>query len=248
MARAGQETRRSLADQVHDRLLDELMEGVRAANDTLNIPVLEAEFGMSQTPIREALARLEHTGLVRRQALRGYRVAPLFTNEELSMLMDVRQLIEPELAYMATVERTAPFLESLERTVGTLGDASTGTGAEAFRAYWKSDSEFHSRIAEQAGNVFLLSAYRALGPQIQRFRLIARRGANATAAASSAAAVEHRSILDAIASGDPMEAGARMSLHIARARSRALGEDDRAVVPPFLGRDRLGGAHPGTHR
>jgi len=234
MGAAGSTIRRPLADQVHDRLLNELMEGIRPANDALNIPDLANEFGVSHTPVREALARLEHTGLVRRQALRGYRVAPLFTDEELSMLLDARQLLEPELTYIATLHRSPAFVEALESTVVTLEEAAAASGAEAFRAYWRADAEFHAMIAEQGGNPFLVASYRALGPQIQRFRLIARRGPYVTATATTSAATEHRAILAAIAAGDAEAAAHRMSQHIAGARRRALGEDLRPVVPPYF--------------
>ncbi|MFC7740084.1 GntR family transcriptional regulator [Nocardiopsis composta] len=69
-------TRRPLADQMYDVLLAQFMEGKRKAGEPLNIGALSRELDVSQTPLREALARLEHTGLVRREALKGYRVSP----------------------------------------------------------------------------------------------------------------------------------------------------------------------------
>ncbi|MGO3249914.1 MAG: GntR family transcriptional regulator, partial [Agrococcus casei] len=93
---APNESRRlPLADAIYERLRDQLMAGEREPGEVLNIATLSRDLEASQTPIREALARLEHTGLVERQALKGYRVSPLFTERELGKLMDVRIIIEP---------------------------------------------------------------------------------------------------------------------------------------------------------
>ncbi len=98
--------RQVLADHVYDELMESLVDGRLEAGAPLNIDALSRELEVSQTPIREALARLEATGLVHRLALKGYRVAPLFTPEDLAHLTDARLLIEPENAFLACQRMT----------------------------------------------------------------------------------------------------------------------------------------------
>jgi biotin operon repressor len=102
-----------LADHVYETLMTSLVDGRLAAGESLNIGALSRELEMSQTPIREALARLESTGLVVREALRGYRVAPLFSPEELAELMEARIALEPHLARMAGVAGSGELVTEL---------------------------------------------------------------------------------------------------------------------------------------
>ena len=114
-----------LADSVYQTLFDQFLDGTRAAGEPLNIAVLSDELEVSQTPIREALARLEHTGLVRREPLKGYRVAPLLTEAELIQLMDARVLLEPALTTEAGKRVTPDFLQELLDTIVALNKAVT---------------------------------------------------------------------------------------------------------------------------
>lgn len=98
----------------------------------LNIGALSRELNVSQTPLREALARLEHTGLVRREALKGYRVAPLFSETELIKLMDARLVLEPTLTYEAG-RRTTPSSSRTSPTASrSCGAARPGTARRRY--------------------------------------------------------------------------------------------------------------------
>src|SRR6476660_10157017 len=94
-------SRQVLADHVYEALLVALMDGRLEAGTPVSIDGMARELDVSPTPVREALARLEATGMVRRTALRGYRVAPLFTADQIADLMDARLAIEPANAFMA---------------------------------------------------------------------------------------------------------------------------------------------------
>lgn len=214
--------KRPMADQMYDVLLQQFMSGQRGAGQSLNIGALTRELDVSQTPLREALARLEHTGLVEREALRGYRVAPMMTRLEVQQLMDARLLLEPKLAEEAALRKTDEFISALRKTVddfhqsATLADVET----ERFDLYWRSDDRFHMLIAEQGGNPFLTKAYAALGGQIQRFRLFSKLGRTG----ARHAAPEHTAIFDAIVAGDGDGAAAAMRAHVIGATERLLGD------------------------
>lgn len=205
---------------MYDELLEQFMNGTRGAGESLNIGALSRELDVSQTPLREALARLEHTGLVRREALKGYSVAPQFSAEELVKLMEARLVIEPSLAAKAAEHATPQFLAELHESIEDLARSATGadTDTGSFRLYWSSDDRFHSLIARQTENAFLEDAYRSLGGQVQRFRLFVKAGATN----AQTAAAEHQVIYDALHAGDGAAAAEAMRSHVERACSRAL--------------------------
>lgn len=213
-----------LADAIYERLRDQLMAGEREPGEVLNIATLSRDLEASQTPIREALARLEHTGLVERQALKGYRVSPLFTERELGKLMDVRIIIEPAMAFEAGRRITPEFLEDLLDTIEALERVEKQASPESFKEFWRNDEEFHARIARQTDNPFLENAHASIGGQVQRFRLSAR----LQSTDGLKAAEEHRAIYEAYERSDAQGAADRMREHLEGARTRAL-KDRKAI-------------------
>ena len=212
---------RSLSDRMYDLLLGQFMDGSRASGEPLNIDALAREFKVSQTPLREALAKLESTGLVRREALKGYRVAPSLDPIEVGKLLDARLAIEPALAF-ETARRTTPeFLADLDVSVRDLERSVelADRESESFKLYWASDGRFHSLIAEQCSNPFLETAYKSLVGHIQRFRLFSKVGSESGA---HFAAIEHRGIYQAVADGQADHAADLMRTHLANAKNRAL--------------------------
>lgn len=205
---------------MYDLLLEQFMDGTRGAGEPLNIGALTRELDVSQTPLREALARLEHTGLVRREALKGYSVAPQFSADELEKLMDARLVLEPTLAARAAQHASSEFLAELRASISDLERSSRGadTDSDSFRLYWSSDDRFHLLIAHQSGNEFLEGAYRSLSGQVQRYRLFVKAGATH----AHSAAEEHGAIYRALEAGEPERAANLMRTHIERARDRAL--------------------------
>jgi DNA-binding GntR family transcriptional regulator len=210
------------ADKVYDLLLGQFMDSKWAAGSQLNIPSLAREFDVSQTPIREALARMEHTGLVTREPLKGYHVAPLFTEHELQKLMDARLVLEPALALEAARRVTPEFLDELQVTVDDLFAAAKN---ESLGGHWTADDTFHALISKQSANPFLDTAYGSIGGQVRRFRLFAKLGPET----AKVAAHDHQAIFDALEERDPEGAAERMREHIAGAKKRAL-EDRKSIA------------------
>jgi DNA-binding GntR family transcriptional regulator len=209
-----------LADQVYKEILARLIDGDLESGDPVSIDGTARELGVSPTPVREALARLESTGMVVRAALRGYRVAPLLTHDELLDLMDARLLIEARNAELACGRADPPFLEALERSIDDLRDAPNGPHFSEYRSYWEADERFHRLIAEQTGNKFLLGAYESLGGHVHRFRLFGGLGVQD----ARFAVEEHARILEALRRGDPAGARTAMSGHLCGVRERAIRE------------------------
>jgi DNA-binding GntR family transcriptional regulator len=213
-------TRQVLADHVYDELMVALVDGSLGAGEPLNIDALSREMQLSQTPIREALARLEATGLVVREALKGYRVAPLFSASELDELMDARAVLEPENAFRACNESAPNLIPQLARSIDDLAEFKDNQ-ASSIGPYWQADERFHRLIAEGANNRFLLSAYTALGGHVQRFRLFGGLGVSD----ADFAIAEHLEILAAFEAGEADLARAKMADHIAMVKHRAISDE-----------------------
>ena len=226
------ERRKMLADHVYDALLAALIDGRYAAGAPLNIDELARELEVSQTPIREALVRLEATGLVRRAALRGYRVAPMLTGAEWTALTEARLVLEPANAYLACQRTDQALVSDLEELLDRMRNAPDGPTFQEFREFWQADEEFHQVIARNSGNPFLLRAFDSLGGQVQRFRMFGGQGVTD----SRSAIAEHEAILEAFRASDPDAARETMAHHIGGVRERVLAEsakidDDGAAAP-----------------
>lgn len=216
-----------LADQVYKEILARLMDGKLESGDPLSIDGTARELGVSPTPVREALARLESTGLVVRAALRGYRVAPMLSQAELMDLMAARLLLEPHNAELACTRADDAFLGALEASIDELRQAPNGPQFSDYRSYWEADERFHRLIAEHTGNKFLVAAYDSLGGHVHRFRLFGGTGVRDARSAIE----EHALILDAMRRGNAGAAREAMAAHIGGVRSRAAQESELAAHP-----------------
>lgn len=219
-------TRTALADHIYEQLLHHLMDGQLWPGDRVGIDSTARAMDVSPTPVREALARLESTGLVVREAMRGYRVPPLLSEDLIRDLMDVRILIEARTAELACAAADAKFFEALEATMTDLRAAPHGSRFDDYRQYWQADERFHRLIAEQTGNDYIVRAYDSLGGHMQRFRLFSGRGVSDP----ECAATEHQRVLSALKSGDCLRAAEMMRTHIEAVRDRAINERQDLAV------------------
>jgi DNA-binding GntR family transcriptional regulator len=210
--------RLSLADGVYDELMARLFDNTLEPGASLNIDALSRDLDVSQTPIREALARLESTGLVIRAALKGYRVAPVLSPKELGDLLDARAVLEPVNAGLAAANVTPSFLRDLTASIDQLAASPTGPSFAEYHAYWEADEQFHDLIARQADNVFLYRAFEALGGQAQRFRLFGGLGVSD----AESAIAEHREIFEALEAEDAHRSQVAMERHVVNVKSRAV--------------------------
>src|SRR5215475_12961989 len=99
--------RSTLGEDVYESLKSLIMEHALAPQERVNIDAVARELEVSPTPVREALARLESEGLVRKRPLAGYTVSPLLSREEFTDMFDMRLLLECAAARWAA-ERATP--------------------------------------------------------------------------------------------------------------------------------------------
>ncbi|WP_432544316.1 GntR family transcriptional regulator [Kineococcus sp. SYSU DK002] len=213
--------RESLADSVHASLLAWLMDGNARPGESLSIDGLARTLGVSPTPVREAMARIEGTGLVERVAMRGYRVAGLLSPREVEELMDARLLLECHNAAAAAARVDEDLLDRLADTVRRMEEAPKGPSFADYQDYHRADNEFHRLLNRAGGNTFLAEAFEALNGQVQRFRL---RLVGDGVTDAEMAIVEHGALVRALRARDAAAAAERMREHLEAVRARAIAD------------------------
>jgi len=208
-----------LADQVFEAVLSLLLDDKIPTGAPLSIDGLARRFKVSSTPVREALVRLEGTGMIKREALRGYRVAPEPTAKDAASLLTTRRVLEPACAGLACSTSGVNLVGDLERVHAVLDQSRHGGSTFAgYRSYWRADEEFHRLIVEATDNEFLIRAYGSVEGHIQRFRLMVQNDLS-----GDDTQVEHQAIIDAFRAGDAEAAEAAMAAHIGGISRRLQG-------------------------
>src|SRR5690349_5993155 len=110
----------SLVEDVYEAIFNQLMSLKIAPGSRITVDSLVKEFSVSQTPIREALGRLEGEGLVVKTHLVGYRAAPQITRRRFDELYELRLLLEPDAAAKAASAMDAEKLAILREAAGVM--------------------------------------------------------------------------------------------------------------------------------
>ncbi len=207
--------RSTLTAEVYERIKALVMDHVLAPDSRVNIDALARELGVSPTPVREALARLESEDLVRSRPLAGYTVAPLLTRNEFEELFELRRLLEVPAAghAAARVGRGVPVDVAALRAAADL-PAVPATDYAGYGAFTAQDARFHDLVAAASGNSTLRTAIGRLHAHLHLHRM------QFPASHADTSGAEHHRIVDAIAAGDERAAAAAMREHLDRARDR----------------------------
>lgn len=210
--------RSTLGDDVHEAITSLIMEHTLAPGDRINIDALSRQLEVSATPVREALARLESDGLVRKRALAGYTVSPLLSRNEFMDMFDMRLVLEGAAARWAASrsggDAKAQIIREAFDTVAPEGADSDGWHAHA--AFTKLDAQFHDLIATAAANQLLRESIGRLHAHLHIHRLYF------PYAQAGTTGQEHQRIAKAIEAADPDGAEAAMREHLTLARERHL--------------------------
>jgi DNA-binding GntR family transcriptional regulator len=211
--------RSTLGDDVYETITALIMGHTLAPGDRINIDALARQLEVSATPLREALARLESDGLVRKRALAGYTVSPLLTRGQFMDMFDMRFVLEGAAARWAaaraSAEVKAQILHESASVVPPPPDGDTD-GWQAHAAFTKLDAQFHDLIASAADNPLLRDGISRLHAHLHIHRLYF------PFAQTGTTGEEHRRIALAIQAGDHDGAEAAMREHLIRARERHL--------------------------
>jgi DNA-binding GntR family transcriptional regulator len=206
----------ALAADVYEVILDRIMSLQLPPGSKVNIDNLAKEIGVSQTPVREALGRLEIEGLVLKAHLIGYSVAAQLKREQVEHLFELRLLLEPPGSAKAAVRLADDDYDTLTRLQvemrGLIGSQFPGYGEFARR-----DAEFHAVIARASGNPLLADALAKLHTHIHIFRLVSNTRVTAEAVD------EHAELISALLRRNAVESEAAMRFHIMSSKNRIFG-------------------------
>jgi DNA-binding GntR family transcriptional regulator len=191
---------RSRVQLVRDQLEDDIVNGRMRPGEQVQIEPLMARFGVSRTPVREALQQLEISGLVEVLPKRGTFVAQVGM-PELIQMFEVMAELESLCARLATRRVSREALDDIE---AALTDCEAQCLAGDSNAYYYANEQFHRLIYQACGNGFLVQQTLLLKNRLKPYRRLQLQLRNRMAQSLQ----EHRDIVRALQQGDG-EAAAR---------------------------------------
>jgi DNA-binding GntR family transcriptional regulator len=203
-----------LTERVHARLREDILHARLLPGAVVLEQELAARFGVSKTPVREALRLLVQDGWVIVLPRRGYLVRPLGL-DDLRDVFQLREMIEPGFAAAAAVRVGVPdptLAESITTQHAAQRDMTAGLGAAA---------DFHVRVAELSGNARATRIVANLVDEVTRLHFLTP-GLESHISSSDEIAA-HEQIAHAIAAGDQGRAEQVMREHL-RTTHRILVE------------------------
>ncbi len=206
--------RGTLRDLVADSLRAAVVAGQMAPGEVHSAPALAERFGVSATPVREALLDLVRDGLMEPVRNKGFRVTAL-SAAELDATGDVRLLLEPAAAGRAAARPDAERRAVVDRLRPVARRIVDAADAGDVVAHVRADREFHAALLDLAGNPVLTETVMRLR---DRSRLYGLPGL-ARAGVLGETAREHDVLLDLVAAGDPDGAAEAMRQHVSHVRT-----------------------------
>ena len=233
-------TRSALSDGTYDAIRTMLLTHEIAPGERVVIDTLAHGMAVSQTPVREALARLESDGLVVKQTLKGDAATPLLTLTQVDDLFQFRLVVEPWSAERAAELADPAGLAALDEELRRGGEAGSATQPidQAYEAMSAHDARFHELISEMSGSPLITEALARTHCHMHLYRLYQAGQAQIADAGSNSSAVkeifglyyeptngflayqQHQAIAEAIAAGDGDAARERMREHLQSSRER----------------------------
>ena len=207
----------SLADQVFERLENDIITGVYPRGEIITELKLVEQLGVSRTPIREALRRLEQERLIRESG-KGSVVLGI-TIEDLVDIMNIRERIEGLAAYYATQNLTPEGLEALTQISELQDFYFAKKDIEHLR---QMDDRFHDTIYELSQRTIIRDTLLPLHRKTMRYRKISIEDPTRLELSIQ----EHKAIFNAIVSQDADLASQLITQHITRAKKNMIARFD----------------------
>ena len=205
----------SRSGQVADIVRSAILCGSLVPGDQLKQDDLRSEFGVSPSPVREALRQLESEGLVTHYPNRGVFVASVSPDELFAVLLPVRLILERYAVAQALPELDDELLEALEQQVRVMERA---TAMNDRASIYEADMVFHELMVVASGAPQTIQLWRAVQPRVRvvLYQLGPRHRSLAEIPA------EHRGLLEALRRGDAAEINSILEEHIVGDSERLL--------------------------
>lgn len=208
-----------LRDVVFESLRKAIVEGSLKPGQRLMEVQLAEQLGVSRTPVREAIRKLELEGFVIMLPRKGAYVADMSVKDIIDVL-EVRSALEGLAANLAAERMDEKEVEKLKEVSESLNIAMENGNLDEIL---KKDVEFHQCIFEAAGNKRLTQMINSLWEQVYRFRAGYMSDHNAIRGIKE----EHEHLIHAIISGDGEKASKCAKEHIERAEQYMIDKADR---------------------
>jgi len=197
------------AEAVYLETRSRILKGMLAPGSAVNQEALAADLGVSITPLREALRRLEMEGLIRLEAHRTMSIAPL-TSQELDEMYAIRMELDPFAAGLAASKVSKEQLELIYRLARQKAANDPVLQLERNRG-------FHRAVYSSCGNNALINLLEQLWDRTDRYRLILIREELLRRSTSQQ---DHIELANALAARKADQAARLMRAHIERSRTR----------------------------
>ena len=205
-----------LREMVYEELKMQILKGSIIPGTRMMEVELAEEMGVSRTPIREAIRKLEKEGLVTIEPRRG-AYASMISTDDMVEILEVRQDLEGLAAYFAANRMTDGQMEELRQVSDNYNDAVKRGNMEDMIKY---DTRFHHIIVESCHNKILVQMIEQLQELVLRFRYIYYDNFRRAEKMPE----EHKAIIGAIAEGNEDKARAAADIHIERLKELVVKE------------------------
>jgi DNA-binding GntR family transcriptional regulator len=194
----------SLVDRLIEHVFNKIASGEYPERAKITEQRLAADFGVSRTPVREAVRRLSEMGLLMVRPRCGIRISPVGDLKELAAIREELETFALRLAMPRMADNDVRRLEEAAAKCEQL--LTTGTRNDVFRR----DGRFHLLIAEMAGNRYLERILKGLEVMVQLSRIMHCR----SDAEVREAVRFHHKLIEAIRKGDNARAEQLLREHI----------------------------------
>ncbi|HEV7259140.1 MAG TPA: GntR family transcriptional regulator [Bosea sp. (in: a-proteobacteria)] len=199
-------TRRTLHDEVLERLRDMIIEGRLAPGQRINEGLVGAQLGVSRTPLREAIKTLASEGLVEILPAKG-AVVRRFSEQDLAGILEVLKTLEQLGGRIACAEASDEAIEAIH----TLHKQMLVLYETRNRLeYFKLNQAIHSAIVAASGNAALMEMHATLQSRIKRLRFVGNEGPVKWAGAVA----EHEEMMAALLKRDAVELSRIIGVHM----------------------------------
>lgn len=203
----------TLADRVFEQLRTAIVEGEIPPGSKISEPVLAARYGISRGPLREALRRLESSGLIEHRPNAGARVIRL-NADQLLELYAIREVLEGLAARLAAERMSEAAIAELRALLDRhRAEVERGEGQSYFQG--EGDLDFHFRIVQGSGSPLLMGL---LGDELYHLARMYRCQFGMRSERAPEALKEHALVVEAIADRDGELAEWLMRRHVRAAR------------------------------
>jgi DNA-binding GntR family transcriptional regulator len=206
----------SMREQIYEALKGLILDNSYGPRTVLAIDRLADEFGVSATPVREALVRLESDGLVELIPNRGAQVTDI-REEDVRYIWEMRLLLEPYAARMSVDLVDMMEVVPLEADVHRLATAPSDTDL-----YVSTDIRLHEMLYLHVHNELLKDSIRRIHQMARRIRFFAEHSTNLHEKVINEVIEEHLEIIGAIRSGNPDLVEPALRHHLANGEKRTL--------------------------